>query len=95
MSAPGLLTLIVARLEGVKPKANGGFTARCPGHDDRSTSLSIDVRDDGTILFKCFAGCEQGHVIERVCAIAGIDPRDLFAVQDGARHRSGRSPTHR
>ena len=43
-------------------KAGGGWTARCPAHDDRNPSLSIrDV--DGKVLVRCHAGCEQTQVI--------------------------------
>jgi hypothetical protein len=52
---------IIARALGGQ-KAGGGFTARCPAHDDRNPSLSIrDV--DGKVLVRCHAGCEQMHVI--------------------------------
>lgn len=43
-------------------KAGGGWTARCPAHDDRNPSLSIrDV--NGKVLVRCHAGCEQTNVI--------------------------------
>ena len=51
----------IARALGGR-KAGGGWTARCPAHDDRNASLSIhDV--DGKVLVRCHAGCEQMHVI--------------------------------
>src|SRR5665213_3625415 len=37
-------------------------SARCPAHEDRDPSLSIDERD-GKILLKCFAGCDNRDVI--------------------------------
>ena len=63
-----------------------------PGHDDRNPSLSIDVADDGTILLKCFAGCEQGHVLELVSATVGLDPRELFVPKDGTRQSNDHGP---
>jgi hypothetical protein len=66
--------------------------ALCPGHDDRNPSLSIDVADDGTILLKCFAGCEQGHVLQRVSTTAGLDPREFFGPKDGVRQNNGHGP---
>jgi putative DNA primase/helicase len=43
-------------------RAGGGWTARCPAHDDRNPSLSI--RDaGGKLLVRCHAGCEQERVI--------------------------------
>ena len=79
---------VLSGLHGVR-RRDTGWMALCPGHDDRSPSLSIDVADDGTILFKCFAGCEQGHLIERVSATAGIDPRELFPPKDAVLRSNG------
>ena len=45
-------------------KVGGKWIARCPGHDDRKPSLSICEADDGKVLIKCFAGCEQAQVID-------------------------------
>ena len=38
-------------------KAGGGWTARCPSHDDHEPSLSIRDGDDGKVLVRCHAGC--------------------------------------
>src|SRR5262249_26957275 len=51
----------IARALGGR-KAGGGWTARCPAHDDRNPSLSI--RDaNGKVLVRCHAGCDQERVI--------------------------------
>src|SRR5262249_14859531 len=44
-------------------KAGGGWTARCPAHDDRTPSLSIRDGDDNNVLVRCHAGCDQERVI--------------------------------
>ncbi|MBM3567329.1 MAG: virulence-associated protein E [Alphaproteobacteria bacterium] len=44
-------------------KAGGGWTARCPAHDDRMPSLSLTDTRDGKVLVRCHAGCEQERVI--------------------------------
>ena len=44
-------------------KAGGGWMARCPAHDDREPSLSIRDADDGKVLVRCHAGCDQERVI--------------------------------
>ena len=44
-------------------KSGGGWTARCPAHDDRTPSLSIRDADDGKVLLYCHAGCRQEGVI--------------------------------
>lgn len=40
-----------------------GWIALCPAHDDRNPSLSLNETEDGRILVKCHAGCEQAVVI--------------------------------
>ena len=44
-------------------RAGRGWVARCPAHDDRQPSLSIDYGDDGSMLVHCHAGCDQARVI--------------------------------
>jgi hypothetical protein len=44
-------------------KGGSGWTARCPAHDDRTPSLSIGDGEDGKVLIRCHAGCNQEHVI--------------------------------
>jgi len=44
-------------------RSGGGWVARCPAHDDRTPSLSIQDALDGRVLVYCHAGCEQAHVI--------------------------------
>jgi hypothetical protein len=53
---------IAASLGGQSRKANGGYMARCPIHDDSTSSLSIDEKD-GKILLKCMAGCDSREII--------------------------------
>ena len=52
-------------------KAGGGWTARCPAHDDRTPSLSICDVDDTKVLVRCHAGCDQERVIAalRTCGL--------------------------
>jgi len=44
-------------------KVGGAWMARCPTHDDREPSLSIRDADDGKVLVRCHAGCDQERVI--------------------------------
>ncbi len=44
-------------------KTGSGWMARCLVHDDSDPSLSIQDADDGKILVRCHAGCNQGRVI--------------------------------
>lgn len=47
---------IVAKLKNTK-KISGGWTARCPAHDDHSNSLSVSTGASGKVLMHCHVGC--------------------------------------
>ncbi len=63
----------LASLEGVKGR-NGSWVARCPGHQDRSPSLTVKELGDGRILIHCFAGCGTDEVLGAM----GLTMSDLF-----------------
>jgi hypothetical protein len=54
-----------------------GWIAKCPAHDDREPSLSINKGADHRVLIKCQAGCSTDDVL----AALGITYRDLFAAK--------------
>lgn len=70
MSAETLLS----RLDKVRQRGPGQWSARCPAHDDKGPSLSIKELPDGRVLLKCFAGCEAHEVMGTL----GLALRDLF-----------------
>jgi len=53
-----------------------GWIACCPAHHDRRPSLSIHEANNGKVLVRCHAGCEQ----ERVIAV--LRSRGLWAEND-------------
>src|SRR6516162_1697857 len=55
-------------------KAGDGYKARCPAHEDRTPSLSINETEDSTVLLKCHAGCSTEAVVKAL----GLTLRDLF-----------------
>ncbi|MCR4342072.1 MAG: CHC2 zinc finger domain-containing protein, partial [Gemmatimonadaceae bacterium] len=58
-----------------KVKRNGaGWTALCPGHDDKARSLSVTEADDRTLVH-CFVGCTA----EQIVKAAGLEWSDMFA----------------
>lgn len=64
---------MLARFE--RPKRTGkGWVVRCPGHEDKTASLSIG-EDNGKLLLKCFAGCS----VAAICAAMGLQVKDLFS----------------
>jgi hypothetical protein len=76
---PQLLTLdaILPHLRTKRiSKRNGErhVLACCPAHDDSTPSLSLTEKADGTLLWKCFAGCSQDAVREALERLAGVQP---------------------
>src|SRR5262245_39928865 len=63
-------------------KVGGGWMARCPSHDDREPSLSITDSQDGKVLVRCHAGCDQDDLI------AALRMRGMWGTAD---RRGGRS----
>lgn len=54
----------IAVVLGRHTRTQTGFSACCPAHDDKSPSLSISDGENGKILVRCHAGCDQGAVID-------------------------------
>ena len=66
---------VLDRLEHVADgKGDHQWEARCPAHDDRHSSLSVSVGEDGRVLLHCHAGCEP----DAICAAMGMQPAALF-----------------
>ncbi len=91
MSDPVQRVIAALREHNYEPRRAGdGWTCRCPAHDDRNPSLSIDVGDDGRALLRCFAGCELSAIV----AAIGLRASDLFA-DDPTRRNGHATRTHR
>jgi hypothetical protein len=76
---PQLLTLdaILPHLRKKRESKRNGerhVLACCPAHDDTNPSLSLTEKADGTLLWKCFAGCSQDAVREALEQLAGVQP---------------------
>jgi hypothetical protein len=64
---------VVAKL-GAR-RVGKGWQARCPAHEDRTPSLSIDEGEDGRVLVHCHAGCEPDAVARALgCTLAEFSP---------------------
>ena len=83
------LSRLLSRLDGIRERGNGQYMARCPAHGDRSPSLSIRELPDGTLLIRCFAGCDARAITEAV----GLTLADLFPRK--TTHHSGPVPRYR
>src|SRR5262245_4784437 len=64
---------ILSRLRGVC-KCGRGFSALCPAHEDRNSSLSVSGGDAGKILLHCVAGCSP----EAGVGALRLQMKDLF-----------------
>ncbi|MEO7860042.1 MAG: hypothetical protein ABIU05_06280 [Nitrospirales bacterium] len=64
---------MLSRLEGVRPRGTGKWSARCPAHQDDNPSLSITEGDKG-LLLRCWAGCELIAITGKL----GLAVKDLF-----------------
>jgi putative DNA primase/helicase len=61
-------------------KAGAAWMAKCPAHEDREPSLSTRDADNGKVLVRCHAGCDQADVI------AALRSRGIWNNDD---HRGG------
>ncbi len=79
-----VLENLLRRLQSARPTGSG-WSARCPAHNDRQSSLSIAEGDDGRVLLKCFAGCAAESVVDAL----GLRLADLFP---GSRNSAPTTP---
>ena len=49
---------LIAQAFGGAKKSGAGYMCKCPLHEDKTASLGVTDRPDGTVLFNCLAGCE-------------------------------------
>lgn len=83
---------VLPLLDAVRSTAPGRWISKCPGHADKSPSLSIREAEDGRVLVHCFAGCS----VEEITESLGLSIRDLFpprpSHERGKYAREGRIP---
>lgn len=72
MSAP--IENILSRLDKVRQRQAGQWSARCPAHADKGPSLSVRETPEGAVLLHCFAGCTTTDVVGAM----GLELNDLF-----------------
>ena len=68
-----ILEELLSKFDAVR-SSGSGYSARCPVHEDRVSSLSISTGDDRRVLIHCHAGCSTTDI----CEAAGLDVSDLF-----------------
>ena len=57
-------------------KSGDNWSAKCPAHEDKMSSLSLKIADgtDGRLLIKCHAGCSFGEIISAL----GLQAKQFF-----------------
>jgi putative DNA primase/helicase len=83
-AAPNPVDLVLSMLPDAT-RSGKGWIAKCPAHDDRKPSLSINTGDDGRTLVKCHAGC----TLDAICDALGIGVADLFPAKNAVRGKTG------
>lgn len=79
---------LLERLQGVRQRGTGRWSAKCPAHADRFPSLSVAEGRDGRALITCWAGCRPEEIVGAV----GLTMGDLFADE---RPRRSETPEER
>lgn len=69
---------VLDRLEKVRKRQPGQWSACCPAHVDKGPSLSVRETPDGAVLLHCFAGCE----VQDVVSALGLRLNELFPLRD-------------
>ncbi|MBP7748479.1 MAG: DUF927 domain-containing protein [Phycisphaerae bacterium] len=78
---------VLEKLKNVRATGPGKWQACCPAHDDKTPSLSVTEKADGTVLLCCHAGCAQKDIISAL----SLQPRDLFPAKNNG-HPVRRGP---
>lgn len=75
--ADRLIALLKNTTEQRRPRYARAWKACCPAHDDKTPSLCIDEKHDGTVLLKCWAGCDSARIMDAVgMGFAELHPGD-------------------
>lgn len=68
------IELLLPRLGRVFQTGPRDWNARCPAHLDKSPSLHVTEREDGTLLLHCRGGCRTFDILEAI----GLSWKHLF-----------------
>ena len=76
-----ILKDVLPLLKNLKP-AGGGYTCRCPSHDDRKNSLSLTQAENGKLLLNCHAGCTYQDILAALNISTGGVQNKIETVYD-------------
>jgi putative DNA primase/helicase len=57
------LAEVLSRIENITTGNDVQYGGRCPSHPDDRNSLCIGTGDDGKVLLKCQAGCNNNDIV--------------------------------
>ncbi len=72
---------ILGRLSRVR-KSGKNWSARCPVHNDKNPSLGVTVSKHGTVVLKCFAGCDSSEIDDALQLIPAKSKKGLVQTYD-------------
>lgn len=77
----------IANTLGGAKRTPEGYLCKCPCHDDKTASLSITQKENGTYIYNCFAGCKWQDIQAELLRIGAIQPRNgvTYNKYDGAK----------
>lgn len=81
LTGSACLDKVLSCLDKVKPVGANKWKACCPAHDDKNPSLAITETSDGTVLLRCWVGCNARDIVTAI----GLELRDLFPGDKGKR----------
>ncbi len=73
MNAAEFLALVEGKTGHKAKQVRKGWSAHCPAHDDKESSLSVMDGNGGKVVMRCFAGCS----FESIIASVNVPARDL------------------
>ena len=79
---------LLSRLQRVKRTGPGKWVASCPTREDKSPSLAIAEKDDGTVLLHDFGG----DSVEAILGAVGLSFSDLYPDKPGEFCKPTRRP---
>ncbi len=68
------LDAILGHFNKPRKMAKGEWMCKCPSHKDKTASLAIKEKSDGTVLLNCFAGCGALEILSAL----GLDWDSLY-----------------
>jgi hypothetical protein len=74
------ITEVLKKLNGVRRLTTGGYTSKCPCHDDKHNSLVIGEGKESKILLNCKAGCSFEDIVKSM-GLTGGDMRPTSTTQ--------------